>query len=590
MITFSSKYVINVLQVASPPPASSTPVNLEQQLKATAVLNAMADSIQYRYPETINTVVQRVPDTEPSPNTRRHRDLAQALFGDDIEKEREQTPKPVQLQIVEYLPTDEHTGPPTTDTTNKLKKEDTESSALPSELESKVTEEAPEPDLVREVQQKAEAAMLALRKAPQTPEQRLERSAQGSISRRRISPSQISEPRLVSASTSVDTIPVRSPARSSPGTSKIGSRFRKLRGTLRAKNPPPIGDDPSEADSPRPSQDIAYDASKLKSTSGPASATENGRTKASVTSPPASAGPGLKGFMARFRSKKGADNASPDRREAPRMSPSVISLAASQVERSTVSYVARNDSAVPSSSSSLQQTLDHPPVTPSHRENVDPNKAALRQLFEAASDLGLDQGALNALLARAPSLSKAQDKPARAPTVEVSESDNEATLQDEPIPTEAPEDEPVPPQSLPNSDFLPHLERGDVNGISTRKSGDTRRPLDRLVNNTNIVVRRTIIYPSEFRNTPSPMDVNSLVKKNSRRRRGSVASASSRSIQDRVPTPPPPKSPTSKSFSNSPSPPVPQIPRSLLSSPEPKMPHSPTQHSFEKSNSAYDSL
>ena len=560
-------------------------MSLEQHLKATAILNAMADSIQFKHPEMIDTTIQRVPDTQPSPNTRRHRDLAQALFGDDIEKEREQTPKPGPLQTVEYISTDEYTEPPTTDSTNELKNEDTESAP-----ESKVPEKAPETDLVKEVQQKAEAAMLALRKAPQNPEQRLERSAQGSISRRRISPSQISEPRLVSASTSVDTIPVRSPARSSPGTSKIGSRFRKLRGTLRAKSSPPTADDRSEADSPRPSQDIPYDASKLKSTSGPASATENGRTKASVTSPPASAGPGLKGFMARFRSKKGADNASPDRREVPRMSPSVISLAPSQVERSTVTHVAGNDSAVPSSSSSLQQPLDHPPpVTTSHRENaanVDLNEAALRQLFEAASDLGLDQGALNALLARAPSLSKAQDKPARAPAVKVSESENEAALQDESIPTEAPEDEPV---VLPTSDFLPaHLERGDVNGISTRKSEDNRRPHDRLVNNTNIIVRRTIIYPSEFRNTPSPMDVNSLVKK--KRRRGSGASVSSRSIQDRVPTPPPPKSPTSKSFSNSPSPPVPQIPRSLLSSPEPKIPHSPTHHSFEKSNSAYDSL
>lgn len=566
-------------------------MSLEQQLKATAILNAMADSIQFKHPEMIDTAIQRVPDTEPSPNTRRHRDLAQALFGDDIEKERERTPKPVPLQIVQYLPIDEHTEPPATDTPNELKNE---SSALPSESESKAPEEASETDLVREVQQKAEAAMLALRKAPQNPEQPLERSAQGSISRRRINPSQISEPRLVSASTSVDTIPVRSPTRSSPGTSKIGSRFRKLRGTLRAKNPPSIGDDRSEADSPRPSQDIAYDAPKLKSTSGPASVTENGRTKASITSSPASAGPGLKGFMARFRSKKGADNASPDRREVPRMSPSVISLAASQVERSTVTHVAGNDSAAPSSSSSLQQTSDHPPVTPSHRENpanVDPNETALRQLFEAASDLGLDPGALNALLARAPSLSKAQDKPARGPAFTVLESEDEATLQDDSIPTEAPEDDPVPAQSLPTSDFLPaHLERGNVNGISTQKSEDNRRPRDRLVNNTNIIVRRTIIYPSEFRNTPSPMDVNSLVKKNSRRRRGSVASASSRSIQDRVPTPPPPKSPTSKSFSNSPSPPVPQIPRSLLSSPEPKIPHSPTHHSFEKSNSAYDSL
>jgi len=561
-------------------------VGVEPQAKATAILNTMADNIQPKQPEMIDTAIQRIPDTEPSPNTRRHRDLAHALFGDDIEKEREQTPKPVPLRIVESLSTDETAKGPTTD---GLKRENSVSF---SQSESKTPGNAQDADLVREVQQKAEAATLALRKTPPNPEQRLERSAQGSISRRRISPSQISEPRLVSASTSVDTIPVRSPPHSSPGTSKIGSRFRKLRGTLRAKNAPPTGDESqirASIDSPRPSHDFAYDASKLKLTS-PTTATENGRVKASVASPPASAGPGLKGFMARFRSKKGVDNAPLDRRDGSHMSPSVISLAASQVDRSTVTQVGANDSAVPSSSSSLHQTPDPtPPANPPHQEtvNMDPNEAALRQLFDAASDLGLDPSALNALLARTPSLSKTttlQDKTARVAMAKVPENADEATVQDESI---TPDDEPAAPQPLSDSDFPPaHFERADVNGVSSRKPEDSRRPQDGLINNANVIVRRTIIYPSEFRNTPSPVDVNSLMKK--KRRRGSVASASSRSIQDRVPTPPPPKSPTSKSFSNTPSPPVPQIPRSLLSNSEPKIPHSPAHHSFEKSN--YDSL
>ncbi|KAF8352307.1 hypothetical protein F5887DRAFT_23796 [Amanita rubescens] len=566
-------------RIASPPPVSSAPVGLEPQVKATAVLNAMADNIQFKQPEMIDTAIQRVPDTEPSPNTRRQRDLAHALFGDDIEKERERTPKPVPLRIVESMSTDESTKGPAT---NELK----ENSTPPSQSESKAPENAQDADLVREVQQKADAATLALRKTPPNPEQRLERSAQGSISRRRISPSQISEPRLVSASTSVDTIPVRSPPHSSPGTSKIGSRFRKLRGTLRAKNAPPAGDESqtrAEIDSPRPSQDFAYDASKLKLTPL-TTVTENGRIKASVASPPASAGPGLKGFMARFRSRKGTDNASLDRRDGSHMSPSVVSLAAS---RSTVTQVG---SAVPSSSSSLHQTPDPtPPAIPPHQEaaNTDPNEAALRQLFDAASDLGLDPSALNALLARTPSLSKTttmQDKTARVTMAQVPENADEATVQDQSI---TPEDEAAAPQPLSESDFPPaHFERADVNGVSTRKPEDSRRPQDSLINNANVIVRRTIIYPSEFRNTPSPVDVNSLMKK--KRRRGSVTSASGRSIQDRAPTPPPPKSPTSKSFSNTPSPPVPQIPRSLLSSPEPKISHSPTHHSFEKSN--YDSL
>ncbi|KAF8626244.1 hypothetical protein AX15_004923 [Amanita polypyramis BW_CC] len=583
-------------RVASPPPASPI-TTLEHHLKATAVLNAMADSIQSRQPETINTSVQRVPDTEPSPNTRRHRDLAQALFGDDIEKEREQTPKPVSYQNNEK-PAPEHskvltTDEPEGDNEGKLVVSPSPSQSAQSGL--KPPDALQNTDLVREVQQKAEAATLALRGTPPSSEQRLERSAQGSI-RRRINPSQISEPRLVSASTSVDTIPIRPSSHVNPGASKIGSRFRKLRGTLRAKNSPIVGDESytqTEINSPPSSQDISYDAFKVKSLSGTLSAVENGRTKIPLTSPPASAGPGLKGFMARFRSKKGADNAPLDRRGAPHGSPSVISLAASQGDHTTVAQINGNDSAAPSSTSSFQQTLDHSQSVPSHQETAvisDPNQLALRQLFDAASNLGVDQNALNALLARTPSLSKpaerqTQERGVRPSMDKVVENANETAEQNQPIIVTSAEDEMTPSQSLLNTEA--NLERSSPNGVSIRKTEDNRRLQDNL--SANVIVRRTIIYPSDSRASPIPLEVNSLLRKNSRRRRASVASVSSRSVQDRIPTPPPPKSPTSKSFSNSLSPPVPQIPRSLLPSSElPKT--SPTSHSFEKSSSAYDSL
>ncbi|KAK2460598.1 hypothetical protein APHAL10511_007068 [Amanita phalloides] len=582
-------------RVASPSPASPTAVNLDQQLKATAVLNAMADSIQSRQLDTINTAVQRVPDAEPSPITRRHRDLAQALFGDDIEKEREQTPKPVPQQTIESPATEYVKALTSNDLQGNNEQEMPASSVSPSQSGPEPAETVQDVNLVKEVQQKADAAMLALRKTPTNPEQPLERSAQGSISRRRVDPSQISEPRLVSASTSVDTIPVR-PPQNNPGTSKIGSRFRKLRGTLRAKNTPFIGDEShslAEANSPRPSQDMSYDGSHLKTISSPVSAVGNGGIQPPIASPP-SAGPGLKGFMARFRSKKGADNATLDRRGIHRISPSVVSLAASQVDRTTIAPLVPNDRTVPSSTSSLQQKSDHAHPMPYHQTttaNGDSNEIALRQLFDAASNLGLDQNALNALLARTPSLSKRMERPAvvRNATTKILESADEDAVQDESLISRAARNELVPS----NPEFAPsYPERNNSGEISVRKSDDHRQSQDGLINNTaNVVVRRTIIYPSDSRGSPSPLDVTSLLRKNSRRRRGSITSGSSRSIQDRAPTPPPPKSPTSKSFSNGSSPPVPQIPRSLLPNTEPpKVPHSPTGHSFEKFNSAYDSL
>jgi len=99
------------------------------------------------------------------------------------------------------------------------------------------------------------------------------------------------------------------------------------------------------------------------------------------------------------------------------------------------------------------------------------------------------------------------------------------------------------------------------------------------------VVRRTIIFPSESKGGGNNFDLNALLRRNSqarKRRSAGTASLSNRSVHDRAPTPPPPRSPTKKRFSSETTPPLPQMPGSLSSQ---------TDNSFsEQTASNYDSM
>ena len=278
----------------------------------------MVESIKVQHTNNLDTTILTPDDKDLSSSTRRNRDLAQVLFGDDEPKEpatitREQPaqskadPEPFVLpNIIPSLPTT--SSPPllvgesgsTTPLTSPSPYLITRNPSL-VRIPQKPKEEA---ELTREVQQKADAAMIALMKDPSgaNPADALKRTP--SV-RKRIDPSQISTPRLVSASTSVDTIPLRTPSISSNTTSGLGSRFKKLRGSLRAKNVTSSDEPLVQARSP-PSQTPHYDPAKSNAPRGPgiSSAMETGRFKVPVPSPPASAGPGLKGFMARFRNRQ----------------------------------------------------------------------------------------------------------------------------------------------------------------------------------------------------------------------------------------------------------------------------------------------
>jgi len=202
--------------------------------------------------------------------------------------------------------------------------------------------------------------------------------------------------------------------------------------------------------------------------------------------------------------------------------------------------------------------------------DVDEN--ALKQFIDAANNLGLDQTALTEFLNRSTSLSS---KSLTAQHMSIGSSDK-----------------------IGHGD-APLLAASDlgVGQPSPRPSGEivgkapVRRPLTRKPDANAAVVRRTLIFPSEAKQ--SALDPSTALRKSSSTRRRRSASAASvhsnRSLHDRVPTPPPPKSPTGRRFSTEQSPPLPHIPNSLLSQTEAAS-NVPQSVPLEKSNSAYDSL
>lgn len=459
-----------------------------------------------------------------------------------------------------------------------------------------------------EVQRKAEAAMAQLKKTPSTTK------VNDSSNKKRIDPSQISGPRLVSASTSVDTIPVRSPSSASghltagqyppPNSSKLGSRFKKLRGSLRSKPTLPSGDGstPHAFD-----QTSSADRSLAGTPDGPPpfSATEPTRLKVIPPSLPATAGPGLKGFVSRFLKPRSGDTSEHDRRKqipttASPAPPSYFyhqqterHLAAGNPGQSIRSAPPDNKSFRPHTPVSPEPpSRNPPPSAPPAPPAVhhggdtgtvsDVDENALKQFIDAANNLGLDQTALTEFLNRSTSMSSRRLTAQSSKHMSTESSDKIGHDKSNPA----------------LGDALLHA--ASDYGPSPRPSGEivgkspVRRPLARKPDANAAIVRRTLIFPSEGKQ--ATLEPGTALRKSSstrRRRSTSAASAHSKgSLHDRVPTPPPPKSPTGRRFSAEQSPPLPHIPNSLLSQTEAasNAPQSASAIPLEKSNSAYDSL
>lgn len=628
-------------RVASPPPqAPASPISptSDTNSKANALLRSMVDSIQHSQdqpstPETTFASSVSVSNADLSPNTRRKRDLAQALFG---REEPEQYQAKSEGDIVPNSEQPQGSPVVNVDPTPVHGSFVSPSSPAPLLTRKPSTPKVPhtpqeEAQLAREVQQKSNAATLALKKTPVNANLATNPYSHNiSASRsKRITPNQISTPRLVSSSTSVETVPIpRAPSLSSAnnsGPSRIGSRFKKLRGTLRPKNNLPTGDEitpfPLDQHSTPAVQTAHHDLAKLRVSGGlvAAASTTESRSKASVPSPPASAGPGLKGFMARLRGKQrtAPDTSSEsDPRRSPILRSPIPPLTTRQAQRESVSQqpdLTPKPIQAVSSSATLRaphQTRSTPTVQASHEsaDATNPNEStALQQLFDAATNLGLDQGALNDLLARSPSTSSRTtewtmltrnnstmgtaattlaDSSRLTPTTRRPGTDNQSMRADTPDPKLS--EHANGRHNIDSSS--PRDESISGQPVGRKPVGHLRRPREGQNDSraASAIIRRTIIYPSESR--ASPIDLGAVTRKNSnRRKRSSATSVSSRSVHDRAPTPPPPRSPTSKRFSNGPSPPVPNLPPSLTTQAD-NLLTLPTGGPIEKSNSTYDSL
>lgn len=574
-----------------------------------------------------DVVASSTTEPEPSSATRRQNALARALFGSSDSEQSLISPSPP--------PTDEPATnsallpaerPPLMEPAasfHSLRETLSPSSRsvnadiLTSSSSATATEPADkQQELVKEVRRRTDAAMADLKRTSSNPK------ANDASQRKRIEPSQISRPRLVSASTSVDTIPVRSPSAASGqlspaqnqplNSSKLGTRFKKFRGSLRAK-PTLSGSDglpQHSVDSPSAN---GSDRSLAGTPDGPPpfSATEPPRPKVAIVTPPASAaatGPGLKGLMSRFL-KPRSDTPELERRKQ---------VASSSSSLATPSYFSQQQlerhpetrQTVRSAPADNKSFRPHTPVSPESVSPVNPSpsapsvpylvpeasaaravdETALKQFIDAANNLGLDQTALTEFLARSPSVgSRLTSQGAKHMSTS---SDRFAQGK-----SGTPLNEPTPPLAVGSS------PRRDFGQSPQRPSGEViakapiRRPLARnaaasdATNST--VVRRTLIFPSEAKQ--STLDPSTGLRKSSstRRRRSTSAGSilSNRSLHDRVPTPPPPKSAASRRFSTEQSPPMPHIPNSLLAQTEAINAPQPTSAiPLEKSNSAYDSL
>jgi serine/arginine repetitive matrix protein 2 len=423
-------------------------------------------------------------------------------------------------------------------------------------------------ELRDEVEKKAMAATVALKNSSLYVEGS---SPLRRKSTKRIDLQKISGPHLVSASMSVDAIPLASPSMASLGSpdapkggSKLGDKLRRLRGSLR--NKPQLAPSHSKESStastviyeqPSGEQVVNYDPHALNQPqirSGPAhsgmdpaatAAIKSPAGSSIIVSPPATAGPaGLKGFMARLRQPKHAARNSRDfgtpTRSAVSIQPSA-SLSSSQLNEPTFTPLAV-PSALPSTTQSTQASVTSSPAQT-------PDEMALEQLFAAAHNLGLNPADLNDLLQRSGSqtakLAASSSRPGTG-TRRYEDASSMAWTNDQP--SAAPSRQPsirLKAEAVPRA-----------------------RPIREGNNPVSGVVRRTIIYPSTAAPTsasplPSQSRTPSVHQKTassifSKRRPMSMQSqVSGRSVHGRIPTPPPSRGAARRLSEDGHAPPVP---------------------------------
>ena len=315
---------------------------------------------------------------------------------------------------------------------------------------------------------------------------------------------------------------------------------------------------------------------------------------------PPSTGPSLKGFMARFRKNKdksgdiatkNANNSilpsgSPSLNASSLHVPPHHSLQTQSAPPTRLSFSGRrsNSTRAKKRSDDLSQTLaamSAKKVATSEQEmEENDDQIALRQLWTAASQLKLDSAALNNLVARSPSnvsksstWSKGMTRSSLVPSRKSRPID---TLQEEGPPSSRPsfsegrssleglqrvsskvagpvirklsikkhsnsmrrKDEGAAQQTGPTTGLRPQQPEQDAPQPQTHAHQRPPQPEEKS-HPRNTIVRRTIIVPSETKGLP--LEIQNLLRKGSTKRRRSASAASTHSIQDRAPTPPPPK-------------------------------------------------
>ncbi|KAG9318868.1 hypothetical protein JVU11DRAFT_975 [Chiua virens] len=581
---------------------------MDNNAKASALLESVVDSIPLTQ---IETKVEHDTQPEISPTTRRNRDLARALgFGND-DSDRLVVPQisnqdssstsvsptveailpPENLQDMEYNPP---MSAPPTQTENMLSP-----SPPPQRSQSMRTPRpAPtDPELAREVQRKAEAATAALMKVPGKKFADVNASTI-SVARRKIDPSQISEPRLLSAPTSVDAIPLpiatSQPQVTSQPSLGITERMRRFRNTLRVKPTAPSTEDVTHCPADPQQQPTSQGLGRRPTLPrfGPGSSTELGKLKTPHTGPPASVSPGFRGLMARFRKPRTMDSTGDSQSSVhSRTSPTTSSPTASSHQghsRGNTTFSSPPTATNPS----LGEASTRPSLDASGVLANDVDSAAVKQLFEAASKIGLDQAALNDLLTRSTSVSRAAGWVWSGGSSTVGNTSLTTSAQPSNI---LGRNLPVPPVDNHSTDDDPSNSADDktVRKVSVRKAGELgqARQNGQIPENA-AVIRRTLIFPSEFRSSKVDLSqVNRKAMVRRHRRSGSGTSAqSARSVHDRVPTPPPPKNNGGRRFSSERSPPVPNVATSIGAQAEALLRTPPSNAVTDKPSSAYDSL
>jgi serine/arginine repetitive matrix protein 2 len=429
--------------------------------------------------------------------------------------------------------------------------------------------------LLRDVERMATAATAALKRSPSAP-----REDAAALSRnkstKKIYRGQISTPYLVSATTSVDTIPIPSLSSTPPPNApsgaplKLSDRFKRLRGNLRAKPLQPNGEEVTPWSPPPPATPASASSGQMVNyqqkvtspsvRSGPSGGSLESRqykfpapqstpTSPAVTSPQ----PGKKGFWDRFRKKPKdvdvSDVGSPVR-EA-KISTSHPDWGAVRPAPSPMSKATPLRPALPPTIVEPRETLNSPPPDRSIQFSPPPlsppvDVRALQMLYEAANALGLDKEAVKGLVD-----SKSNDRATSpSPTVQSSKSgaadDPRRALQTATL--DATVQQIVKSQNalVP---FQPPSQSHSDNGVAPS------------------IVRRTIYLRDPASDSLRPsLDISERgasplsrkVTNKHRRQRSTSAASASGSVFDRSPTPPPPRG--SKRLSAGPSPPLPNSP------------------------------